>query len=603
MCYRKIFCWLILINLLLSVYAYSDNNILTNPGFERGKEGWADRTCAIEIVKSPVRSGECAVKVINRLANWQGVKQSVYEKMVDGKTYKLSGWVRLDNAKSDLVALTVEQQDDAGTKYIGIANCTANDTGWTYLSGEFTLKITGILSVLDVYFEGPAPGVNFYVDDAVAFGPEADAPVVIPAKPKGTVSIDVKKRYQMIEGFGGSAAYYTWNLVSHKRKNEIYNLLFKDLDIDILRIRNNYDIDSIDMYTSIEIIKEGKKLCGDKLKILLNSWGPPAYLKNNNNLIGGTLKKVNGKFVYDEFAHWWCNSIKAYRDAGVTVDYITIQNELDYEAPWTSCKFSASESIDTNFAAFNKALTAVYQKLKITFGENLPKILIPESSGLGNSKDYIENLDDLSIVHGFAHHLYDCSGCGSAPDRFIPRMLTYKELAEKHGNKPIFQTEFEEEPGTWSDALNTALTMHNSLTIEGVSSYLYWDLFWETGTGLISMTSDSTFIVVPTYYAFKQFSAFVDYGWHRVEATTDNTGIRISAYISPDNKKLSVIIINTTKDTNVSLKLNLKNFKIKCGEIYRSSEKENCELVDKLKDKTLQIPANSITTLVLSRKI
>jgi hypothetical protein len=81
--------------------------------------------------------------------------------MVDGKTYQVSGWVRLDNAPSDEVAISFEQQDDSGTKYIGVARGIATDTAWTKLSGEFTLNVTGTLSVLDVYFEGPAPGVNF----------------------------------------------------------------------------------------------------------------------------------------------------------------------------------------------------------------------------------------------------------------------------------------------------------------------------------------------------------------------------------------------------------------------------------------------------------
>jgi hypothetical protein len=110
---------------MLFACVYGDNNILTNPGFERGKSGWFDRTCAIEPVSSPVHGGTGAMKVIRRLANWQGVKQSVFGKLVEGKIYKVSGWVKLDNAKSDTVALSFEQQDDSGTKYIGVARAAA----------------------------------------------------------------------------------------------------------------------------------------------------------------------------------------------------------------------------------------------------------------------------------------------------------------------------------------------------------------------------------------------------------------------------------------------------------------------------------------------
>jgi hypothetical protein len=153
--------------------------------------------------------------------NWQGVKQSIFGKLIEGKVYKISGWVRLDNAKFDTIAISVEQQDDGGTKYIGVTRGAVTDSAWIQLSGEFTLKTTGTLSVLDVYFEGPAPGVNFYVDDANVFGPEIDAPKVIPANPRGKGLIDINTRHQKIEGFGASGAWHTKELVNHKKKDEL----------------------------------------------------------------------------------------------------------------------------------------------------------------------------------------------------------------------------------------------------------------------------------------------------------------------------------------------------------------------------------------------
>jgi glucuronoarabinoxylan endo-1,4-beta-xylanase len=587
-----------------SASVYGDNNILTNPGFERGREGWFDRTCAIEAAASPVHNGTGAGKAVQRLANWQGIKQSVFGIMMAGKTYGVSGWVRLDNAKSDTVAISFEQQDDGGTRYIGVARACVTDSAWVRLSGEFTLNVTGTLSVLDVYFEGPAPGVNFYVDDAIVYGPEVDAPVVIPAKSKGKAVIDTRTRHQKIEGFGASGAYYTKNLVTHQKKDELVNLLFRDLGLDIFRIRNNYEMEPESMEESIEIARAGKASLGPQgLKILISSWSPPASLKSNNSTIGGTLKKTGGKFAYDGFAQWWRGSVAAYTKAGLRIDYISIQNELDYEAPWNACRFAPAESADSTLPAFDKAFEMIWHGLNTDMGPDMPKLLAPESSGLGNSKDYIEAMDDLSHVYGYAHHLYDCSGCGSAPDRFIPRMTAYNQLAAKHGHKPVFQTEYEDEPGTWADAIHTALVMHNALTVEGVAAYLYWDLFWAPGTALVSMDDASSYTIKPTYYAFKHYSAFIDAGWQRVEASTDNTGIRVSAYISPDNGKLTAVIINTTESTDISLKLAVKNFPVSRGDVYRSSRAENCVRAGGFsKNTALKIPANSVTTLSLSAR-
>ena len=584
--------------ILLSATAYCDNNVLTNPGFERGKDGWFDRTCAIAWVSSPVHSGTGAGKAYQRLMNWQGIKQSVFGKLVPGKPYKISGWVRLENVKRDTIAISVEQQDDGGTNYHGVTRSAVTDTAWIFLSGEFTLKVIGTLSVLDVYFEGPAPGVNFYVDDVSVYGPEVDAPKVVPVNPIGKGLIDVNTRHQKIEGFGASAAYFTSNLLNHQKKNELINLLFKELGLDILRMSNYYDVEPKSLDEILEIAKEGKAALGRDVKLMISSWSPPTYLKSNAKIIGGTLKKINGKFAYDEFAQWWYNCAAVCIKAGVKVDYINIQNEPDYEAPWNSCVFTPSETTDTNVAAYDKAFEAVWNKLNTEMGPEMPKMLAPETSSLGNSKKYIENIDNLSHVYGYATHLYDCSGCGMAADRFIPSMNSLNNYFLQHTHKPIFQTEFENGPGTWEAAFNTALVMHNALTVEQVSAYMYWDLFWGPGTALISMNDSSSYTIKSSYYTFKQYSAFIDADWQRVEASTDNAGLRISAYISPENKKLTVVVLNTTDSTEISFDLSINNFSIFNGEIFRSSQSENCVRIGNYNGKEpLKLPPNSVTTL------
>ncbi len=580
-----------------------DTNVLVNPGFENGREGWFDRTCSIEAVKSPVHSGSSAARAFERGANWQGIKQSVFGKMEGGQTYKVSGWIRLEDAASDSVALSVEQQDDSGTNYHNVASATATNSDWVLLSGDFTLSVRGTLSVLDVYFEGPQPGVNFFVDDANAYGPEVIVPKPIPAEPTGACQIDVSTRHQKIEGFGASGAYYTENLVDHKDKTELYNVLFKELGLDIFRIKNSHDMDPKIFKDTVEIAKCAEAALGRDLKIMISSWSPPTYLKSDANTIGGTLKQKDGKFMYDEFAQWWCDSLAAFAKAGVKVDYINIQNELDYEAPWDSCQFAPTAASDPNLAAYDTAFETVWQKLNAEMGPAMPKMLAPESSGLGNCRQYIENLDDLSHVYGYSHHLYDCSGCGHAPDRFIPRMQSLRDLVLQHGDKPVFQTEFEEDPGKWPDAINTALTIHNAMTVEQVAAYLYWDLFWAPGTALLSMDDTFTYTIKPTYYAYKQYSAFINADFQRVDASSDNTGVRISAYISPDNKKLTVVIINVTADTDITLGLVFKDFSVSKGEIYRSSETENCVRVGSYKGQALKLPANSVTTLSLNAKL
>jgi glucuronoarabinoxylan endo-1,4-beta-xylanase len=580
--------------------AGGDTNILVNPGFEAETEGWTDRVCTIAAVTSPVHSGSHSAKASGRTATWQGIKQSVWGKMVEGKPYRISGWVRLANAHSATVALSFEQQDDAGTAYHNIASATATDSDWVLLSGDFTLHVTGTVSVLDVYFEGPPPGVDFYVDDASVYGPEFIPPPPIPVKPSATGEIDTGTRHQKIEGFGASGAYYMADLLRHEQKARLYDLLFKELGLSIFRIRNTYEIDPASLRETAEIVKAAKAAKGSGLKIMMSSWSPPVALKSNHKTVGGTLAKRDGKYAYSEFAQWWYDSLRAYAAAGVNVDYINVQNELNYPATWDSCQFAPTETAD--FPGYNVAFEAVWQKLHAEMGPAMPKMLAPETSNIGDAKAYITSLPDLSHVYGYAHHLYDCSGCGSTPDRYLSKMASFARFTSEHENKPVFQTEYELEPQTWTGAMNTALLIHNSLTAENVAAYLYWDLFWGTGSGLVSLDSPSTFTIKPAYYAFKQYAAFIGADWQRVEASTDSPGLRISAFVSPDDKRLTAVIINTTPDTDVTLTLTLKGGAAWKGEAYRSSQTEQCVRVPGYEGQgPLQLPARSITTLSLSR--
>jgi glucuronoarabinoxylan endo-1,4-beta-xylanase len=595
-----------LLSFLSFAFAYGDTNMLVNPDFEKGTDGWDNRSCQIEAAGTPVHSGSGSAKVSGRSETWQGIKQSMLGKMVNGKTYQISGWVRLENAPSDTVMVSFEQRDDSGTKYPNVARVTATDSDWVQLSGDFTLTVNGTLTALDVYFEGPAAGVNFYVDDVNVYGPESEtirAAVVKPAEPNATGKIDVKTRHQKIEGFGASGAYYTMEFVNHKQKAALYNLLFNELGLDIFRIRNNYDMEPNSFRETAEIVKGAKAAVGGNLKIMMSSWSPPVYLKSNINTVGGTLKKNNGNYAYADFAMWWCDSLAAYAKAGVNVDYVSIQNEPDYEARWDSCKFGPTETPD--LAGYNAAFEAVWQKLNTKMGSNMPKMLVPEAYGLSSSRNYIDNIDNLSHVYGYAHHLYDCSGntsgCGSEPDMYLTDMNNFKS---KYDSKPLFQTEYQHhEPNAWMQAINTAILMHNSLTVEGAAAYLYWDLFWGPGTvSLVSLDDPCSYSINHTYYAFKQYSAFIDSGWQRVEASTENTGLRISAYISPDNKKLTAVIINTTAGTDITLDCSFKGFSVSKGEIYRSSQTEKCVRIGNYKKSSpLKLPANSITTLALQK--
>jgi endo-1,4-beta-xylanase len=163
---RRISLSIILIVLFVILSSTKADNLLTNPGFESGTTGWYGYSGDSFTTSTTVyRSGSYSGYASGRTQTYQGIGQSLLGNVVNGHTYFISGWVELQNASSDSVGLTMRQMDSSGTNYIPIMWSTGNNNSWTYLSNNFTLNVSGTLTGLDLYFEGPASGVNFYVDD------------------------------------------------------------------------------------------------------------------------------------------------------------------------------------------------------------------------------------------------------------------------------------------------------------------------------------------------------------------------------------------------------------------------------------------------------
>ncbi len=428
----------------------------------------------------------------------------------------------------------------------------------------------------------------------------------------GEGEVDVSIVHQELEGFGASNVWSGYGLVNLGNNDpNIYDVIFGDLGLDILRLRNTYGYSgySADYINNCEhTVTNGRARTGRPLKIMISSWSPKASLKSNGSVSGGgdaTLKKDAGGFMYDEYADWWADSLDQYASQDMVADYINMQNEPDFDASWDSCRFEPSET--SSIAGYDEAFEAVYSELYSRMGPNMPKMLAPETTGLSRAGQYISALDDLSHVYGYAHHLYNCNdggkaGCASNPDNYIPAMTSF---GSAYNNKPILQTEYSDDTHvtSYEACMDLAVLMHNALTVEGASGYLYWQLTYGADEGLVSITNTS-WTINPIYYAFKHYSAFTDPGWYRVDASLDGLGtsfLRMSAYISPDSNQLSVIIINTSSSHAVDLDLSFIGFDVESGDVYRTSVSENCVLVGAFDDSVpLNVPEYSITTVAMT---
>lgn len=429
------------------------------------------------------------------------------------------------------------------------------------------------------------------------------------AQTETNISLDPTTTRQSVTGFGAALAYYEGWLNAHPNKSEIYEIIFGELSLDILRVRNAYDYDP-DMVGRVkEYMNAAETSLGFPIQLLSTSWGPPGSLKNTGDRKnGGSLRYTAGpegvEFDYSGFASWWKASLAEYEANGIMPDYISIQNEPGFSATWESCIFKPRESITATdtIAGYDKALDAVYDTLSTI--QKRPKILGPETVGIGynNVQNYVNALD-LSKLDGMAHHLYHGVDENDpwASDKFT-------ELGNFHPEMPHFQTEYSR--GDW---FSIAGLMYKSFHDEEVVSYMYWDLIWGDQGGLVTVEfpwdsdrwTDPTkgYVVNREYYAFRQFSAFVHPGWKRINTQTEHENLKVLTFVSPGMDSISCVVINRSETGTYNLHIDVDGYRIAESSIFRTSETEECILVGELTDSTLLVNPYSITTVAMEIEV
>lgn len=378
--------------------------------------------------------------------------------------------------------------------------------------------------------------------------------------------VDPYDERQTMDGVGGGITWYKDWLTENKYSDEIFDWLFNKAGLDVIRFRNTYEYVLEDGTNDFkpeqekEIIEKAEEAAGHEMTVLLSSWSPSGELKDNDTVAGGvTLKKdENGSYVYDEYGDYYKRAIEAYREAGVDIDYLSIQNEPDFKADYDSCRLDAAESAE--IAGYPEAYSAVYKALSEL--ESPPGMAGPDTMSASFSvlESYVDAVEakhpgSLDII---AHHLYT-GGYETDPDSYIKSM---NKLRNKYPDKRRWQTEYYR-----GDPVQTGWLIHNCFTEEDANAYIYWDTIWgDSDESPVSLKypwtmewSDTNkgYEIHDKLYSLMHFGKYMDPGYKRVSTTCSVQEVKVSAYISPEADKLTFVIVNTGEsDADVALGLN-----------------------------------------------
>ena len=429
---------------------------------------------------------------------------------------------------------------------------------------------------------------------------------------KCKLALDLEQRYQTLDGFGAALAWYQERIAGNTVEG-LYETLFPELGLDILRFRNRYqrsEKNDNNLNVEVEIFERATKALGYPPKLLLSSWSPPSKLKANGaerckSNDDCTLVKKRGKFVYDEFTDYWTKSLKHYRSLGLAPTYVSIQNEPDFIPPdWEGCKFEPTET--AKYPGYDVALKKVhtaFQKL-----DDPPQLIGPEMLGIHYNRvpSYLKYVD-TSLLSAVAHHIYEMGNDGvwdwrdPGPDSFLDEMRDVAALTAK----PLWQSEFATDDDKGIDGgFETAWLVHHSLAEEGVSAFIYWDLIWDGTRGLVGMLGRRP-LVRDQYFSMRHFARFTDPGYLRVHTATDHDTLLASAYIAPDNDTLTIVVLNTGSEL-LEVDVDPGGFAATKSETYRTTyrpgESDRWRALEGAGNQApLRLPGRSVATVVLYR--
>ncbi len=577
-------------------------NLLTNGDFESGLTGWSllaqNGSVANYTADNNSIEGTTALKaevITLGPSSWSIQAISSPWSAQTDRDYTITFWARANTAGSRFRILIQDQSYGNQVSRDQTLSTTWTHYSWTVSPGDPSMDF-----VIHFFETG-----TFWIDDIQI----DDGEIVLPP---ASLILDASQVHQTIVGFGGALTWYADRVFQSAYTEEINQLLFEDLGLDIVRFQNWYfpndypnNKDTAGMpnqpiWENTATFFQLAKATNPNIKVLLSSWGPPAALKSNDSTAGGTLKKIDGEFVYDQYAQYW---IDTFDHLQFIPDYLSIQNEPGYTATWTSCVWRPSETID--FPGYDTAIDAVYNALKDR--PEVPLLIGAEVENIGSTswdgnlnifREFSTPLKTRDHISAYAYHLYNIWNPGKI-DSVIPNMNI---IRQEFSDKPNFMTEYSRDFAGW---LETARIIQNTLIEANTSAYIHWNMVWgpaenpDQESAMISITSGGSYQVEENYYALKHFSKFIDIGFRRIALQGSDTTLRASAFLSPNGRRLVMIVVNAASDER-PVEWDLQGVNITSAHAIQSTEGSlYVELGDIDMSTQSSMPGESLTTYVL----
>lgn len=313
-----------------------------------------------------------------------------------------------------------------------------------------------------------------------------------------------------------------------------------------------------DKKAKIPFIKEAIDAAGGKLPLFASPWSPPAWMKDNKNMLqGGKLLPA----FYDSWANYYPKFINAYEKEGIPVWGITIQNEPMAKQKWESCIYTAEEERDF----LKKHLGPVMHKA----GMKDKKIIVWDHNRdliYQRAQTYLDDPEAAKYIWGIGFHWYEDWSGGQ------PMYDNLRRVYEAYPDKNIFFTEGCAESfnasryNAWVLGEEYGRSMINDFN-NGMVGFTDWNILLDETGGpnhvqnfcfapVHGDTKTGKLIYTNAYYYIGHFSKYIQPGAKRIVASPTRSQLLSTAFLNPDGTVVTIVMNQSSNETPYFLWVN-----------------------------------------------
>lgn len=402
------------------------------------------------------------------------------------------------------------------------------------------------------------------------------------------VIVDEAQTYQTIEGFGAaftdSAAYLLEQVEPSSTQAATLSDLFtrngNGIGLSFMRVpigatdiaRSVYSFDDMpssqtdptlanfsiahDQTYILPLIEQAKAL-NPQMKLLASPWSPPGWMKSTGSMNSGTLLPAD----YTPFANYLVKYLQAYKAAGITYDYLTIQNEpLNQTTAYPSMYMDAPTQLTVLRDYVLPAITTANLTTKLfVYDHNWDTPAYPETV-LTDPTILASPLVAGTAWHGYA----GTPGAQQTVQNLFPTLGTWQT---------------EHSGGTWqTDQFTTDFLEITQIMRNAAKSFVKWSLaldqtlgpnLTELNTGLggcatctpiVTVNSTTGAVTKATeFYTLGHYSKYVQQGATRIYSSNTPSIVSV-AFLNPDHSKALIAFNNATTSQSFTVTWGTQSF-------------------------------------------